>query len=69
MKSQFYTDGKGNHRVTLEPENAIEKTMIDAMSLYECAVDASKTLTAAGEADALIITFCEPQRRTYDKQK
>lgn len=65
MKTKFYSDGQGFHRVTLEPENETERALIAVMSLHRCEIKASKVATGlpdVKELDGLEISFSEAGR-------
>ena len=63
MKTQFYSDGKGTHRATLEPENEVEKAMINCMKLYKIKTGVTGINAGpAGEIDGLELTFKEDER-------
>lgn len=63
MKTQFYSDGKGTHRATLEPENDVEKAMISVMKLYKIRASVSAIPSGpGGDVAGLELIFKEDER-------
>lgn len=63
VKTQFYTDGHGIHRATMEPENDVERAMIGAMKMYKIKVAVSAIPSGpSGDVAGLELTFREDDR-------